>query len=322
MKSYNLEIVKRNMLMTTELVKIMRLLKESDIEAIAFKGPTLSQSAYNDITLRQYSDLDILININDIKKVYKLLLSNDYTTEVEDKFLDNELFIETTSDIQFFHTKKNLLIEIHWKLFRNQFSNKLNHKEIWLNKQKVQIYNNYLNVFSNEILLIYLCMHGSKHKWERIEWIVDIDKTINQNPNLNWNYIIEQSILLESYTMLYLGLYLTNKLFNTPLSNKLDKVKLNSKLNIKLSKSIMSSFIILTENKTEIDKNLSTFKFHYALNSTLIQKIRFLIKRLFPIMNGDIMQINLPKRLFFLYYIIKPIRLLVKYVQKPFSLKS
>lgn len=61
-----MNIVKHNMLLTSELIKIMKLLEENDIEAVSFKGPILAQLAYPDITLRQYADLDILIKKEDV----------------------------------------------------------------------------------------------------------------------------------------------------------------------------------------------------------------------------------------------------------------
>ena len=73
MKQTYMDIVKQNMLMTSELIKVMKLFKENDIESIAFKGPTLSQNAYGNISLRQYCDLDILLKKDDVYKVYDLL---------------------------------------------------------------------------------------------------------------------------------------------------------------------------------------------------------------------------------------------------------
>jgi len=45
LKAHYQNIVQRNMLMSAELILIMKLLEENDIEALAFKGPTLSQMA-------------------------------------------------------------------------------------------------------------------------------------------------------------------------------------------------------------------------------------------------------------------------------------
>ena len=45
MKQHYMDIVKQNMLMTSELIKVLKILEENNIEAISFKGPVLSQLA-------------------------------------------------------------------------------------------------------------------------------------------------------------------------------------------------------------------------------------------------------------------------------------
>ena len=72
MKQHYMDIVKQNMLMTSELIKVLKILEENNIEAISFKGPVLSQLAYGDVVSRQYCDLDILINIKDFESVVNL----------------------------------------------------------------------------------------------------------------------------------------------------------------------------------------------------------------------------------------------------------
>jgi hypothetical protein len=37
-----MDIVKQNMLMTSELMKVVKILEENNIESISFKGPVLS----------------------------------------------------------------------------------------------------------------------------------------------------------------------------------------------------------------------------------------------------------------------------------------
>jgi len=69
LKTQYMIIAQRNMLMSAELIRIMQLLEKNSIEALAFKGPALSQMAYGDITLRQYTDLDILVKKEDIYKI-------------------------------------------------------------------------------------------------------------------------------------------------------------------------------------------------------------------------------------------------------------
>ncbi len=45
-----------------------------------------------------------------------------------------------------------------------------------------------LKIFKNELTLLYLSIHGTKHNWERVEWLVDIVKLV-ENTQLNWNEV-------------------------------------------------------------------------------------------------------------------------------------
>ena len=81
LKTANTNIVKDNMLMTSELIKVMNLLELNNIKAISFKGPVLSQMAYGNIALRQFVDLDILVEEKSLEKVSSILLENNYEEE-------------------------------------------------------------------------------------------------------------------------------------------------------------------------------------------------------------------------------------------------
>lgn len=56
-----------NQTLATQLTDILQALLSSGIAAIPFKGPTLAETAYGDLALRSFSDLDFLIHPEDIK---------------------------------------------------------------------------------------------------------------------------------------------------------------------------------------------------------------------------------------------------------------
>ena len=51
--------VRRNLQLAAELVRLVRRLAEHGIEALPFKGPVLAQTLYDNLALRQFSDLDL-----------------------------------------------------------------------------------------------------------------------------------------------------------------------------------------------------------------------------------------------------------------------
>ena len=317
MQQTNLNIVKQNMLLTSELIKVMQLLEDNGIEALAFKGPVLSQMAYGDVVSRQYVDLDILVKENDLKKVYEILTKdNTYITKIEKEYLDNRLFSDKNSDILFVNSANDTKIELHWKLFRSTFASKIDLYTIH-NQNFIKLNAHNIKVFSNELLFVYLCMHGSKHGWERIEWLVDIQRFLTKYENLDWNEIYDLAKMLESITMVSLGLYLCNKYFATDIltTNFSIKSPIIKKLELQTIQYWNDSLIQLSE----VETNYKKFIYHYMLNDTLYLKMKFVFNTSFSINNGDISTINLPKGLYFLYYFIKPVRLISKYFSKIFK---
>lgn len=316
LKQQNMTIVMQNMQMTAELTHIIRLLEEKGIEALAFKGPALAQMAYGDITLRQYVDLDIFIHKKNIVQVADLLAINHYNPRVELKYVSNEAFLDVNSDCQFYQKTQSILLEVHWTVFRNAYSSKMKNINLWNNTCKVKLQNTTINTFNEETLLLYLCMHGSKHIWKRIEWITDIDRLITALPNLRWDDIYSMAETVDGKTMLNLGLSLASQFFNTPLPDHIRNNFKNTRI-LKLSADITT---LLNEQDyfvdNELQKNYRHLLFHLSLRDNVQNKVDFLLKTFVPLKSSDIESVNLPKQLYLLYYFIRPLRLLNKYIQK------
>ncbi|UFH59207.1 nucleotidyltransferase domain-containing protein [Sulfurovum mangrovi] len=319
-KQQYMGIAQKNMLMTAELLRIMKLLEANNIEALAFKGPALAQQAYGDITMRQFGDLDIFVHRKDIVHIAEILSDDRYEARVDKKYFSNNAFLDVNSDCQFFNDKQNILIEIHWTVFRKSFSKKMQKIDLWDRPSKVSINHHEIKAFEVEALLLYLCMHGSKHTWERIEWIVDIDKLVRVSPDINWDKVYQMAEQANGTTMLELGLLLTSHLFSTPLSQKyINSLSTNKKI-LSLEREV---FFLLNANKqttdSELQKNLRHFRFHLELQDGILSKSLFITKALFPLKSSDVELINLPKSLYFIYYLFRPFRLAAKYFSKLFS---
>jgi hypothetical protein len=315
MKQNYMDIVKQNMLMTSELIKVIKILEENGIEAISFKGPVLSQMAYGDVVSRQYCDLDILVKEKDLNKSFVLLENNYFKSSLNKDFIFNKLFLEKNSDISFINDKNNLSIELHWKLFRNKFSSDINNKDFFNSKNKLEINNQELYIFNYELLLVYLCMHGSKHKWERIEWIADIDKLLRTSEDINWKLVVEISKKYNCNKMLNLGLLLSYELYDTPI--QIDSIKkIEEKYYKETIKYILTEMSNITVFKSEFEKNYTSFKFHLNLNENLYDKVYFLKKTFFELSTTDVNFLYLSENFFLVHYFIKPFRLSIKYIKK------
>src|SRR2546423_1118700 len=65
----------RNLLLAGELGRIARLFESEGVPVLAYKGPALAVSAYGDLSLRRFVDLDIVVRARDVRRAGELLRS-------------------------------------------------------------------------------------------------------------------------------------------------------------------------------------------------------------------------------------------------------
>ncbi len=70
--------------------------------------------------------------------------------------------------------------------------------------------------FSTDDLLFSLCVHGSRHIWERLSWICDVAELIKRQ-QLNWPALMDRAIKTDCERMFYLGLFLAERLLGASL---------------------------------------------------------------------------------------------------------
>ena len=83
LRDYFHNLARRNLFLTRELLKLLNLFQAHEIPAIPYKGPVLAASAYGNLALRQFCDLDILIHKQDALRVKSLLLNQGYRLSQE-----------------------------------------------------------------------------------------------------------------------------------------------------------------------------------------------------------------------------------------------
>jgi hypothetical protein len=282
----------------------MKLLEENDIKAIAFKGPTLAQLAYGDITLRQYVDLDILIKKEDINKVIKINLDNNYLC-INSKWIRKAKNLEYIKDITFVNTKKSVNLEIHIKPFSFSL---LNNFDIFKDNQDISINNYNFKNFNVNYLIVYLSIHGSRHIWERIEWIIDINKLlINQSDKIDFNEVYNIAKKLDSQISVNLAFYLCIHLFNNKdLLTKIDTI--DNLIVEDLAKRVLINY----KSKSKMS-NYKIFLFHNKLFKRKASKVYHIFQN-FRINYRDLDFITLPDNLHIIYYLLKPIRIIKEYL--------
>ncbi|MHC3994916.1 nucleotidyltransferase domain-containing protein [Thiomicrolovo sp. ZZH C-3] len=307
LKSAYLQIAQRNMLMAAELLRIAKVLKANGIKAVTFKGPALAQLLYGDITLRQFGDLDLLIHRKDIDLLKHHLCMEGYEDTLLIPAEQEQQWYRYAKDMVLYHPQKHLPLELHWQLLDADYPIRINLHSIWSEAQPIQINGHTIHTFSNEALLIYLCIHGSKHLWERVGWIKDIDVLIRTQP-IDWHGVSAQMAGGNFRRLLLLGLHLSSRHFDTPLPSAFEPYPED--------RHWLAPLIRFVENSWGHHAGMfSSTRAMLRLFPTLPMKLRYLNKVLFKPSKNEYRLLNLPRGLHWAYFFLRPYLLVKKYLR-------
>ena len=201
----------RSLFLGQELAEVVEQLGRRGIPAVPFKGPALAESLYGNAALRECVDLDILIRRRDVANAIQTLASAEYMGGKQLIAAQQTAYIATQYEYPFL-SPSGVLVELQWAIVPHCFSLSLNEEQYWRRIQPITACGREMNSLSPEDLLLFLCIHGGKHGWERLIWLADIGELIGSHPSLDWRYVLHQAQHAGALRMLLLGMVLANLL--------------------------------------------------------------------------------------------------------------
>ena len=298
----------RNIILTDELCRLIDIFHNAGIEAIPYKGPALALFAYNDLGLRRFVDLDLIVKKSDVPRARDLLFKEDYTLSKPLTPAQQDLLLRTQHNLQFSRNNRRILLELHWEVAPHLFASSVQENELWQNLTTIKINDREVNALTAEDLLFSLCVHGSRHLWERLGWICDVAEIITRH-ELNWDALRQKATAADSERMLLLGLYLAHKLLHTELPPEVhqrctDDPHLEP-LAANISEHLFNGPTHVPATSREI------FKYNLRVRKSLAARARYLVHILRPT-DSDLNTHLMPARFTFAYYLTRPFRLFFK----------
>lgn len=313
---------KHNLCQTMMLVKLLRLLDEHGISALPFKGPTLAVLAYHNLSLRQFDDLDILVSKSDLSRVMELLAAQGFQVVSAPTWFERlPLPFSRKKDYGLISHDKQFKIELHWRLSGTHFDFRPGAKRLWSRLETIKLAGTPVRSLPPDVLLLYLCVHGSRHSWERLEWISDVAELIRVHPELDWKAVVEKARLSGSERVLFLGLFLAKDLLGINLPEWLW-------LRVQAER-VLPPLATHVRERLFGDGNASPgmstwYKHHLGMKERPRDKVRVHLHYFFRYLrlavrpnSRDYELYILPSYFTFVYYLLRPLRLTNHYVVTP-----
>jgi hypothetical protein len=274
---------------------------------VPYKGPALALQLFGNVALRQFSDLDLLVHPRDVLRARDLLLRDGYEPLPPLTAGQQALLLRTQCNLPFSREQKRMIVELHWKVSAPSFARPFETEDFWSRLVDGKLETTNIKLPAAEDLLLALCIHGSKHLWERVAWIADIAGLISSKEELNWEELISRARSTGSERMLLLGLQLAERLLEVSLPDEVESaLKADAKVGLLADDVVRDLF---TPGLTPSGIS-GYFLFQIKARRRLRDKINYL-RFTFTPNEEDLVRFNLPSSLSFLYYLVRPVRLVV-----------
>ena len=206
-----------NLRLIHELLSLHELCRKKNLALMPYKGPALSTITYGDPCLRDISDLDFLIQPEDFARLAQLLLARGYAPEQGIPIHPDSDYLSAVTECEFSHPETGIRIDVHWNIAPRHLGMVIDPSWFWEGSSQVSLDGVAMLVMRAEKLVLALCIHGTKHAWERLKWICDLGNLLRANPTLDWPEISNAAVESGASRSLALGLWMAHHLLGAPL---------------------------------------------------------------------------------------------------------
>jgi hypothetical protein len=304
----------QSMRLCAELAKIVNAFTEDSIRVLSFKGPTLAALAYEQIALRPFGDIDILVSPDDAVRAARLLhrLGFPAWSESDEQNLAGEC--EST----FIRPRDNLCVDLHWALSRDGLPFNIPFDTLWNQAQRVPIGGAEVATLPMDDLCLFLCLHGTKHLWERLSWVCDIAELVRAQPQLDLERLLKRADSIGHGRMFLLAMELARSILALPLPAAIASRASSDRVVQRMAAQLGTQLLAIDHVSVATSPLRDAIRMmacHLRILNRARDRIRYLKYAATP-NPRDRNSLTLPPALSFLHLISRPVRLFRRYAMK------
>ena len=297
----------RNLSLTDELLKLLKLFEAHTIPALPYKGPLLTASIYGNLALRDFADLDLLVHESEYEQAQRLLCTSGYRLihafEWESTYVDEHC---------------NVTVDLHKRMTSREFPSPLQFQDLWARRQQTVLLGTTVCTLSLEDSLLMLAVQTTKDAgtaYLQLARICDMSQLLRAYPDLDLIGVVRRANELGGERMVLFSLCLAHTLLGTPLPRHiLQEIHTQPAIQQLVDFARQRLF---DSGERDADNQWSINQFRWLVRDRLQDKLlpyylRYAYDVFIPC-RIDRQLLHLPHRFAFLYYGIRPIRLLCKY---------
>ena len=296
------------MLQSVELIALLKLFEEEGVEAIPYKGPLLGQAAYGDAALREFSDLDILVRPQDVRRAAAALLRRGYEPAVDLARLPIGLALRCGQELAFTRPK-GATVDLHWCLTPMTLPALLDFDAARARLQPANLPGGAVRTLGPNDLLLSLLFPALRHQWSSLKWACDFSQ-VAAGGEVQWSEVAEQATARGYGRVLKVCVLVCRALFDAPTpAELLEAAQADERARNAAERIVQGAFA-----ESNADEEVWALRCAQAgLLERARDKARYWAGLFLLPAYPEWAAIRLPRWLFLLYIPLRPLRLAARY---------
>jgi hypothetical protein len=289
---------------TAELARILRQFDHRGIQVLAHKGPALGQLLYGDPAMRQFGDLDFLVQAVDVPRARSALQELGYVSKIQLTPRQEKEYPRSGYEYIFGLNADRHLVEVQWQIVPRFYSIDFDMKALFARSVEFDLDGLILHTLGREDLTLVLCVHAAKHEWAQLGMLRDIATLARFD--LDWNWIAAEARRLGIVRILTISLLLARSLIGL---RPLDRQVLQRQNAEELAAAVEAALMQGADPEPE---SAAYFHFMAEVRERWRDRARLICRLVMTSSVGEWQAVRLPDALFPLYRGVRAGRLLRK----------
>ncbi len=301
------ESTRHNLALSVQLLQLLERFSAAGIRVAAFKGPVAAIAIYNDLAMRACGDLDLLVARADHAAAERLLQSLGYVVQQRHPAALQSCLT---------HNRHATAIDLHWGM--PPASLHLRTRRLWEGLCTVALLQRSVPTFCGYDCLLICAINAVKEYWKpSLHHLSDMASLTTDYNREAWRAAFTRARELGCQRILAVALLLTHRVLATPLPPGAPARLLRSRTIHRLVDEVQAHLLPAAGGHAP-DEDLkpryyrTKTAYYLALTDSPWRRCRGWLRWAFKPGKADRSLLALPKGLRFLYYLLRPLRLLLK----------
>jgi hypothetical protein len=289
----------RAVVLARRMVWLAGILRAEGIRVLALKGPALARFLYGHVDCRPFDDLDLWVHPADFSRACGCLESLEFHPLLRLSPDEARSHRRAGWDRGYRSPEGDYLVELCTGIAPRYFVCPPDAEALWSGSIPLVMEGGTVNVPGPEALLELLCLHGLKHGWSRLLWVADVAAMAGRREGLDWR-AVEQNARRHG-TLWAIGLGL--RLADTHVGAR-HRWPVPPPLVERMAALSLAGIEPCSGSQRET-------RLHLAARERWRDRIRYVALSVFTPGFSDWQWVRLPRRWFGLYWVLRPLRLIM-----------